>query len=145
MLLPYAGQKVCTLVKSLKTHLKKRLPSNVKVDIIYTNSKLSFKFNVKDKIPFEEQHDILYRSVCATDNCIEDYVEETNRCIVERSKYHSGWDQHSRLVKLAVENKHLPLKKGEFTLLDSDYRNNTRERKKAEALIINTYLVKRRA
>ena len=77
-------------MKSLKTHLKKRLPSNVKVDIIYTNSKLSFKFNVKDKIPFEEQHDILYRSVCATDNWIEDYVEETNRCIVERSKHHSG-------------------------------------------------------
>ena len=25
---------------------------------------------------------VLGKSVCATDNCIEDYVEETNRCIV---------------------------------------------------------------
>ena len=121
------------------------MPSNVKIDIVYKNSNLSCKSNVKDKIPFEEHHNVLYRSVCATDNCIEDYVGETNRCIVERSKHHSGWDQHSHLVKHAIENKHLPVKKGEFTILDSGYRNNTRERKIAEALIFQTYLVKRHA
>ena len=30
--------KMDALVKSLKTHLKKTLPSNVKVDIVYTGS-----------------------------------------------------------------------------------------------------------
>ena len=38
LLLPYAGQNACTLVKSLKTHLKKTLPSNVKADIAYPSS-----------------------------------------------------------------------------------------------------------
>ena len=56
LLLPSAGQNGCTLVKSLKTNLKKTLPSNVKLDIVYTGNKLSCKFNLKDKTPFEEQH-----------------------------------------------------------------------------------------
>ena len=34
LLLPYSGQNGCTLVKSLKTHLKKTLPLNVKADIV---------------------------------------------------------------------------------------------------------------
>ena len=38
LLLPYAGQYGCTLVKSLKTHLKRTLPPNVKTDIVYTGS-----------------------------------------------------------------------------------------------------------
>ena len=38
LLLPYAGKNGCTLVKSLKTNLKKTLPSNIKADIVYTSS-----------------------------------------------------------------------------------------------------------
>ena len=37
LLLPYAEQNGCTLVKSLKTYLKKTLQSNVKADILYTS------------------------------------------------------------------------------------------------------------
>ena len=91
---------------------------------------------MKDKTPFEEQHDLLYRAVCATKNCTEDYVGETARRIVERVKDHNGRDQHSHLVKRAIENNHLPVVKSDFTILDSGYRSNTRKRKIAEALII---------
>ena len=57
----------------VKTHLKKTLPkSNVKADIVYIGSELSCKINVKDKTSFEEQRDLLYRAVCATNNCTED-------------------------------------------------------------------------
>ena len=72
LLLPYAGLNGCTFLKLLKTHLKETLPSNVKADIVYTGSKLSCKFNLKDKTPFEEHHDLLYRAVCTTDNCTKD-------------------------------------------------------------------------
>ena len=132
----YAGQNCCTLVKSLKTHLKKTLLSNVKADIVYTRSKLSCKSNLKGKTPFEEQHDLLYRAVCATANCTEDYVWETARRIVERAKDHNGQDQHSHLVIHAIENKHLPVLKDDSTILDSGYRKNTRKRKIAEGLMI---------
>ena len=91
---------------------------------------------MEEKTSFEEQHDLLYRAVCATDNCNKDYVGETGRRIVERVKDHNGRDQHPHLVKHAIENNHLPAVKGDFTILDSVYRNNTRKRKIAEALMI---------
>ena len=91
---------------------------------------------MKDKTPFEEQHDLLYRAVCATNNCTKDYVGGTARRIVERAKDHNGLDQHSHSVKHAIENNHLPAVKGGFTILDSGYRNNTRKRKTTEALMI---------
>ena len=71
------------------------MPLNVKADIVYIGCKWSCKFNVKDKTPFEEQQDLLYRAVCATNNCIEDYVGETARGIVERATDQNGRDQHS--------------------------------------------------
>ena len=48
---------------------------------------------MKDKTPFEEQHDLLYRDICATNNCTEDYVGDTARRIVVRAKDHNGRDQ----------------------------------------------------
>ena len=91
---------------------------------------------MEDKTPFEKQHDLLYRAVCAINNCTEDYVGESARRIVETAKDHNGRDQHSNLVKRVIENNHLPVVKDEFTKLESGYRNNTHKRKIAEALII---------
>ena len=33
MKLPYAGEKGCSIIKSLKKHLKKTLPANIEADI----------------------------------------------------------------------------------------------------------------
>ena len=123
-------------MKSLKTHLKKTSLSNVKADIVYRRSKLSCKFNLKDKTPFEEQHDLLYRAVCATDIGTEYYVGDTSRHVVERPKDRNARDQPSHLVKHAIENNHLPVVEEDFTILDSGYRNNTRKTKTAEVLMI---------
>ena len=91
---------------------------------------------MKDKTPFEEQHDLPYRAVCATDNCTEDYVGEAVRHIAKRAKDHNGQVQHSHLANHAIENNHLPVVKGHFPILNSGYKNNTRKRKTAEALMI---------
>ena len=91
---------------------------------------------MKDKTPFEEQHDLLYRAVCATNNCTEDYVGETARRIVETAKNQNDRDEHSNLVKRAIENNHLPVVKDDFTKLEGGYRNNTHKRKIAETLMI---------
>ena len=40
-----------------------------------------------------------------------------------------------------MENNYLPVVKGNFTMLDSGYRNNTRKRKIAEALMIKVIRV----
>ena len=91
---------------------------------------------MKDKTPFEEQHDLLYRAVCATNNCTEDYVGETARRVVETAKNQNDRDEHSNLVKRAIENNHLPVVKDDFTKLEGGYRNNTQKRKIAETLMI---------
>ena len=83
----------CEIIEKI---FKKTLPSNVKADIVYTGSKLSCKFNLKDKTFFEEQHNLLYRAVCATNNDTEDFVlEKTSRHIVERAKNDNSRDQYS--------------------------------------------------
>ena len=54
MKLPYAGEKGCSIIKSLKKHLKKTLPANIEADIIYTGTKLSSQLNnIKDSTLFE--------------------------------------------------------------------------------------------
>ena len=45
-------------------------------DIVYSSTKRLSCLGIKDEIPFEEKHDFVYRSVYATENCIEDYVGE---------------------------------------------------------------------
>ena len=70
MVLPYDGEKDCTMLKSLKNDLRRTLPSNIQTEIVYNSMKLSSLLNnSKDVIAFEENHDVVYRSVCATADC----------------------------------------------------------------------------
>ena len=72
MILPYAGEKGCTLIKSLKKNLQ---IVNIQTRIVYTGTKLSSHLrNIKDPAPFEEQHDIGYPSFCSAENCNENYI-----------------------------------------------------------------------
>ena len=41
MILPYAGEKGCTLIKSLKKNLQRALPINIQAHIVDTGTKLS--------------------------------------------------------------------------------------------------------
>ena len=103
MKLPYAGEKGCSIIKSLKKHLKKTLPANIEADIIYTGTKLSSQLNnIKDPTPFEEQHDLIYHSVCNNDNCNDDYIGEIARDLKERVKDHNGHDKSSHLIKHSI-------------------------------------------
>ena len=40
MKVPYAGEKSCSIIKSLKNHLKKSVPANIEADIVYTGTKI---------------------------------------------------------------------------------------------------------
>ena len=94
MKLTYAGEKGCSIIRSLKKHLKKTLAANIKVDIIYTGTKLSSQLNdIKDPTPFEKQHDLIYHSVCNNEICNDDYIGEIARRLKERIKDHNGHDK----------------------------------------------------
>ena len=136
LILPYAGEKGCSMVRSLEKHLKRSLRNNVKPNIVFTGTKLSSNFNVKNPAPFTQKHDVIYSSVCATERCNEDYVGECARRLYERVKDHNGRDHSSHLVKHAVETSRLPGDTANFEVIGSGYRNNARCRKIAEALLI---------
>ena len=54
MMLLYAGDKGCSIIKSLKKHCKKTFPANIEADIICTGTKLSSQLNnIKDSTLFE--------------------------------------------------------------------------------------------
>ena len=61
---PYARQKGEKLIKSMKTTLKKSLPSNLVTKSAYSESNLSNKFNIKSKIKKDHQHDVTYYVKC---------------------------------------------------------------------------------
>ena len=86
LILPYAGAKGCSIVRSLEKQLKRSLPNNVKPNIVFAGLKLSSNFNVKDPVPFTEKHDVIYRSVCATESCNEEYVGECAKRLVNTQK-----------------------------------------------------------
>ena len=82
MKLPYAGEKGCSIIKYLKKDLRKTLPANVEADIISTITKLSSQSNsVKDPTPLEEQHDLIYHSVCNHDYCNDDWFGKQDQVI----------------------------------------------------------------
>ena len=71
--LPCAGEKGCMLVRSLQGQ-ESSLPDDMMSDIVYSSTKRSSCFNKNDEIPFEKNHYFVYQSVCATENCTEDYI-----------------------------------------------------------------------
>ena len=106
MILPYAGEKGCTLIKSLKKNLQRVLPVNIQTRIVYTGTKLSSQLrNIKDPTPFEERHDTACQSFCSAENCNENYIGESARRLDERMKDHNGPDRNSHLFKHSMENR----------------------------------------
>ena len=136
LILPYAGEKGCSIVRSLENQLKRSLPNNMKPNIVFTGTKLSPNFNAKDPAPFTKKHDVIYKSVCATGSCNEDYIGECARRLYERVKDYNGRDHSSHLVKHAGDTGHLPVDTANFEVIGRGYRNNTRSSKDAEALLV---------
>ena len=136
LIFPYTGEKGGAIVRSLEKQLKRSLPNNVKSNIVFIGTKLSSNFNVKDPVPFTKKHDVIYRSVCATENCNEDYVGECAIRLYERVNDHNGRDHSSHLVKYTGENGHLPVDTANFEVTGSGYRNNACHRKIAEVLLV---------
>ena len=107
----------------------------MKPNTVFTGTKLSSNFNVKDPIPFTEKHNVIYRPVCATENCNDDYMGECTRRLYKGVKDHNGHDHSSHLVKHAGETDHVPVNAANFEVTETGHPNACR-RKITEALIV---------
>ena len=92
LILPCAGPKGKTIIKSMNNNMQQILPNNVKTRITYTGRKLGTKFQIKDRTKNQHEHDLIYYSKCPKPNCDKDYLGETGRRIIERAADHSGKD-----------------------------------------------------
>ena len=90
------------------------LPQCIVPKGVFTGSKLSSKFQVKDRPIFSYNHDIIYHGNCP-ENCSPDnYVGETARRISERVLDHTGKDISSHLYKHSVETGHQTLEISDY-------------------------------
>ena len=66
----------------------------------YESTKLSTKFNVKDKTEFYHQSNLVNYGKCPSQICTEDYyIKETNHRIKERIIDHNRRDKNSHIPR----------------------------------------------
>ena len=90
LVLPYRGKKGDWdfIIKSMKKRFRNLLPPCMVPKVVFTGSKLSSKFQVKDRTIFSHNHDIFYQGKCPENSCPDNCAGETARRISERV---SGW------------------------------------------------------
>ena len=135
LLLSYQGEKTLYLTKSWKKNLKRILPSTVKANVDFTGKKLSTCFQIKDQTKFEHKHDIVYLRTCREDNCLNNYVRESECRISKRIIDHNGRDQKSHIFKHSSENRHPNVHINNFNIIGKGFKNNFFKRKVSEVLL----------
>ena len=136
LVLPYQGEKGINILYSLKRYVNKILPENVKVQTAFIGKRLSSCFKRKDRTKFEHQHNIIYQLKRSAENCLDDYIGESARRIIERVKDHGGRDTKSHVLKHSSEKEHVEVTQEDFKIIGSHFKNNRLKRKIAEALLI---------
>ena len=93
-------------MKTLGKKLRKTLPENIKLEVIYAGTKLESQFNIIDPIPKRRNCDIIYHNVFPEANCNEDYIGECVGRLEERTKDQTGRDKNSHMLCYSVQGGH---------------------------------------
>ena len=136
--LPYAGDKGEKLVLKMQKYISKAVNKSknlVSVNTIYKARRLGASFNIKDKIKFEHQHNVVYHSECPNKKCTSQYTGETRCRIEKRIAQHHGKDKNSHLFRHAEKTKHKKVDRHSFKIIGQGYRSNF-ARKISESLYI---------
>jgi len=136
--LPYKGQEGDKLLKSVNKTINETLPDNKKSRLIFTSTKLSSKFNIKDKTDVKHQHGVIYEVSCPDVECNSKYIGETGRRFYERICDHVGKDKNSHVLKHSLASNHKPPDLEDFKVIGKGYKNSYK-RKITEALLINKF------
>ena len=115
----------------MNKRVNKLLPNNTKIEVTFKSTELSSCVNVKDKIDFEHNHDLICHTKCPEPTCIDDYVGESARQITKRIK-----DNTSHVLKHSIRKSHKNVNTTDFKIIDKNFHNNKRKWKIAEALWI---------
>ena len=139
LILACAGPKGKNVIKSMNNNIQRILPNNVKTRITYTDRKLGTKFQIKDRIKNQHEHDLIYFSKCLEPNCDKDYLGEIGRRRIERAAAHCGKDKQSHLLKHALISNHPVVDFKDLKKIDKNYHGNKYNSKISEAFYIKQY------
>lgn len=98
-MLVYHGKKSDCVIKSKTKWLNKLFPETVTTQTALTSRKLSFYFNMQDKIKVKYKYDVIYDFKCPKDDCLHGYIDGRKRRISERMKDQESKDTSFYLLK----------------------------------------------
>ena len=133
--LPYAGEEGSTIISKLQKSVTKtinRTRKKVKLGTIYKATRLGSKFNLKDKISAENQHNIVYHGGWPNKKCVSNYVGQT-KCRLEKRGGQHATDTSSHLFKHASKTRHRKIRISDFKIVGKGFRSDF-TRKISEAL-----------
>ena len=137
--LPYAGEAGSAIVTKLQKSILRTVNRNrkkVKVGTVYKAARLGSRFNLKDKIAFENQHNIIYHEGCPNKKCSSNYVGQT-KCRMEKHGGQHATDEKSHLLRHARKTRHRKIRVSDFKIVGKGYRSDF-TRKISESLYIKT-------
>ena len=138
--LPYAGDKGDKIIQKMQKDLVGKLNTNTKrisVCTMYRSTKLSTRFNIKDKTNHQDLHNVVYHVSCPNKKCKSTYCGETRRRLGKRIDEHREKDKKSHVRIHTEKTKHKKVRAEDFKVLGQRYKSNFR-RKISEALFIKT-------
>ena len=84
----------------------------------------------KDKIPKQLHQDVVYQWTCPEENCNSSYIGESSRCLESRVKEHNTSSTRTRFQH-SMTNKHTKADISQFTIIDQDRKQVSREAREA--------------
>ena len=139
LMLPFAGAKGNTMLKSMNRCIKRIVPNDVNTRITYTGHKLNTRFQIKNRTAQIHKHDLVYYVKYPDQSCNQDCLGETGHRIIESTADHSGKDKHSHLFKHAGNENHKHIDLDNIKVIYSGYYNSRFKRKISEALYIKQF------
>ena len=90
----------------MKNRFRNLLRQCIVPKVVFTGSKLSSKFQVKDRTIFSHNRNIICKGNYPENGCPDNYVEKTARKTSERVLGHTGKYVNSHLYKHSIETGH---------------------------------------
>ena len=123
----------------MKNNIQRIPLSNMKTRITYTGRKLGIKFQIKDLIKNQHEHNLIQYSKCPEPNCDKDYLGKTGRRIIKRVADHFEKDKQSDLLKHALTTNHPIVDLKDLKIIEKNFHGNKYKRKISEALYIKQH------
>ena len=93
------------LTKNIVRKLKRHIDEPFKLRNVYCTKKLSYHYNIKDKVPEYLKSHIVYEFCCPA--CNSKYIGKTDRNFATHVQEHSGSDKKSPVYNHLLECEHL--------------------------------------